>query len=255
LNFTAASGALTVDGPPNGNITPPGYYMLFLIDNKGVPSVASFVKVAANTGGGGIGFMQVNATNLAHGTYSTVSLAYTDAQTAGDLNIVAVGWNDTTAAVQSVKDSRGNAYTLAVGPTSGTALRQSLYYATNIAAGSNTVTVTFSPGAADPDIRILEYKGVSTFDVAIGASGSSGSSATVSSGSKTTTSANELIFGAGMTDGAFSGAESGFTKEIITRQGDIAEDGVTSSASSQSATAVLGAYGTQTWVMQMATFK
>ena len=43
-----------------------------------------------------------------------------------------VGWNDTTATVQSVKDSAGNTYSLAIGPTSGTALRQSIYYAANI---------------------------------------------------------------------------------------------------------------------------
>ena len=43
MNFTAGSGTLTVTGPPNGNIAPPGYYMLFLINNKGVPSVAKFV--------------------------------------------------------------------------------------------------------------------------------------------------------------------------------------------------------------------
>ena len=47
-----------------------------------------------------------------------------------------VGWNDTSAAVKSVTDSRGNTYALAVGPTVGTALTQSIYYATNIAGGS-----------------------------------------------------------------------------------------------------------------------
>ena len=48
LNFTAGSGALTVTGPPNGNIAPPGYYMLFLINNAGVPSIAKFVQVSAH---------------------------------------------------------------------------------------------------------------------------------------------------------------------------------------------------------------
>jgi hypothetical protein len=46
LPFTAAAGALTVTGPPNGNVAPPGYYMLFLINNAGVPSVANFVQVS-----------------------------------------------------------------------------------------------------------------------------------------------------------------------------------------------------------------
>ncbi|HEX3436845.1 MAG TPA: galactose oxidase-like domain-containing protein, partial [Pseudacidobacterium sp.] len=45
LSFTAGSGILTVTAPPNGNIAPPGYYMLFLLNQSGVPSVASFVQV------------------------------------------------------------------------------------------------------------------------------------------------------------------------------------------------------------------
>ncbi len=47
MSFTAGSGALTVTAPPNGNIAPPGYYMLFLLNSSGVPSVASFVQVTA----------------------------------------------------------------------------------------------------------------------------------------------------------------------------------------------------------------
>jgi hypothetical protein len=87
-------------------------------------------------------------------------VTYPGAQTAGNLNIVVVGWNDTVATVQSVKDSKGNLYTLAIGPTSGTNVRQSIYYAANIVGGQNTVTVTFNQAAVYPDIRILGYKGV-----------------------------------------------------------------------------------------------
>src|SRR5690606_22087266 len=35
--------------PGNANVVPPGYYMLFLIDSKGVPSIAKFVRVLAAT--------------------------------------------------------------------------------------------------------------------------------------------------------------------------------------------------------------
>jgi hypothetical protein len=48
LAFTSSSGALTVNLPPNSNLAPPGYYMLFLLNNAGVPSVASFVQVINN---------------------------------------------------------------------------------------------------------------------------------------------------------------------------------------------------------------
>ena len=124
------------------------------------------------TGSVAIGFTQV-ASATPQSPTATVAVTYPAAQTAGDLNVVVVGWNDNTSTVQSVKDSAGNNYSLAIGPTSGTGLQQSIYYAPNIVGGSNTVTVTFSQAAAYPDIRILEYQGVTTLDVTAGASGSS----------------------------------------------------------------------------------
>ncbi|MCW2621276.1 MAG: putative galactose oxidase [Frankiales bacterium] len=46
LPFSASGTTLTVTGPPNGGVTPPGYYMLVLVDQAGVPSVAKMVQVA-----------------------------------------------------------------------------------------------------------------------------------------------------------------------------------------------------------------
>ena len=45
LSFTAGSGSLTVTAPPTGNIAPPGYYMLFILNSRGVPSVARMVQL------------------------------------------------------------------------------------------------------------------------------------------------------------------------------------------------------------------
>ena len=48
LNYqTSGNGTLnlTVEGPSNRNIAPPGHYMLIAVDNAGVPSVAKMVKV------------------------------------------------------------------------------------------------------------------------------------------------------------------------------------------------------------------
>jgi hypothetical protein len=42
---SALSNTLNLTTPPNGNIAPPGYYMLFLIDSAGVPSVATFLQL------------------------------------------------------------------------------------------------------------------------------------------------------------------------------------------------------------------
>lgn len=39
--------ALTVAAPPAAEIAPPGYYMLFILDNAGIPSVTRFFKVSS----------------------------------------------------------------------------------------------------------------------------------------------------------------------------------------------------------------
>jgi hypothetical protein len=48
VSYTVGSGVLNVTAPPNGNIAPPGYYMVFVLNTAGVPSVARFVKLAAS---------------------------------------------------------------------------------------------------------------------------------------------------------------------------------------------------------------
>jgi PKD repeat protein len=45
MNFTAGASVLDVTAPPNGNIAPPGYYMVFVLNSAGVPSVASWVHL------------------------------------------------------------------------------------------------------------------------------------------------------------------------------------------------------------------
>jgi hypothetical protein len=45
LSFTAGNGTLTVTAPANINIAPPGYYMLFIVNSVGVPSVAPILNV------------------------------------------------------------------------------------------------------------------------------------------------------------------------------------------------------------------
>ena len=84
-------------------------------------------------------------------------------QTAGNLNIVVVGWNDITSTVSSVTDSLGNTYAQAAGLVTGSAERQAIYYAKNIAGGSNTVTVAFNQaarirGRAHPGVQRTGYQ-------------------------------------------------------------------------------------------------
>jgi hypothetical protein len=207
-----------------------------------------------------IGFVQVNSA-VPQTPQTSVSLAYTVAQTAGNLNVVIVGWGSSTATVGTVTDSSGNAYQLAVGPTvysdqSGTT-EQSIYYAANIAGaagGANTVKVTFTTAAAWPDIRILEYSGIATTSPLDVTAGAAGSSTSASSGPATTTVAGDLIVGADDTWTTTTGSGSGFVTRVITNpDGDIAEDEIATTVGSYAATAPTSPSGP--WVMQMAAFK
>ena len=46
LEFEAAGPTtLRVSAPEHGNLAPPGYYMLFILNGKGVPSVASMIRL------------------------------------------------------------------------------------------------------------------------------------------------------------------------------------------------------------------
>jgi hypothetical protein len=45
VTFTGSGGTLTTTAPPSPNLAPPGPYMLFLLNDKGVPSVAKIVMI------------------------------------------------------------------------------------------------------------------------------------------------------------------------------------------------------------------
>ena len=189
---------------------------------------------------------------------AAVTVVFTKAQNAGDLNLVAAGWNDSTATVTSVTDTSGNAYIRVVGPTVINGVEsQSIYYAKSIAgaaAGANAVTVTFATAALYPDIRIAEYGGLdpaSPVDVTAAASGNNGTS---SSGAVTTTNPNDLLFAANLVQTATTGAGAGFTSRIITTpDADIMEDRTVTATGSYTATAPLRPSGR--WIMQMVAFK
>lgn len=202
----------------------------------------------------GPAFVQV-ASATPQSNQTTVSVAYSKAQVAGDTNIIAIGWNDTAATISNVTDSKGNIYSVAAPITRGSSLSQAIYYAKNIStatANSNTITVTFNAPAQFVDLRATEYSGLDTSSPLDKTAAGTGSSGNTTTSSATTAYSNELIFGAGMTVGTTSGAGTNFTKRIITSpDADIAEDRIVSAIGSYNATAK----NTGSWVMQMATFK
>jgi chitodextrinase len=221
--------------------------------------LTSLVAAATYTIGSSAPIAYVQGNNATPQTpQSSVAVRFTAVQQQGDLNVVAVGWNDSTSTIGTVTDSIGNAYRLAVGPTiySGAAT-QAIYYAANIAsaaAGANTVTVSFNASVAYPDIRILEYTGVSGSNPLDVTAAATGNGTFASSGAATTTSANDLIFGADVTVSYTTAAGSGFQSRMITSpDGDIAEDRIVTATGSYAATAPTNP--ADPWIMQMAAFK
>jgi chitodextrinase len=205
---------------------------------------------------GTIAFKQVNYATP-QSAQTSVPVAYTGAQTAGNLNVVVVGWNDSTAVVSSVTDSKGNVYVPAVGPTSVTGkLSQSIYYAKNIAAAAanaNTVTVKFNVAAQFADIRVLEYSGLDTANPVDVIAAGSGTGTTASTPAVATTNANDLLFGAATVTSRNTGPGTGFTNRVITSpDADIAEDRIVTAVGSYSASAPMTS---GSWVMQMVAFK
>ena len=54
LGFTQTSGGLNIQMPANGNLASPGYYMLFLVNGAGVPSVGHVVLIGEDSDGDGL---------------------------------------------------------------------------------------------------------------------------------------------------------------------------------------------------------
>lgn len=49
LSFTKNSGSLTVTTPANSSLAPAGYYMFFILNSNGVPSVAKIVQIKSSS--------------------------------------------------------------------------------------------------------------------------------------------------------------------------------------------------------------
>jgi hypothetical protein len=188
----------------------------------------------------------------------TISVPFETPNTAGNLIVVGVSVADTTNSV-TVSDLKGNSYSTAVGPINdtGSAYQSSVFYAANIAGGTNLVRITTTKTGR---IRVLihEFSGADTSSPLDQTSSNTGSGTALDSGSKTTLQNNELIFGFGAVSIAsvFS-AGTNFTTRVNVNSGSSAsvgsEDRVVTNTASYSAPMTINPTGN--WVMLMATFK
>ena len=196
-------------------------------------------------------FVQGGVTTSA-GQNATVAHALPAAQAAGNLNVIVISWTDQNDSVLSVADSNLNSYLSATQEISTQGFTQRIYYASNIKAGPNVVTVTLSGNVPDPKLRVFEYQGIAANLPVDKVSSSNGSTATSSAGPITTTQDHELLFAANVVATVTTGPGAGFTERQLDA-GDIVQDRVVTAAGTYSTDAPLSASGG--WIMQLVAFK
>jgi hypothetical protein len=121
-------------------------------------------------------------------------------ENAGDLLVAGVYFAEATATI-TVTDTLGNswlptnAYANTTACNIGNVSVAEIFYAGGIASGDNVVTVTQSSGTSPLGAYLVEYSGVRTTGPLDGVSGGSAASstATMSAGNLTTTSARDLV--------------------------------------------------------------
>src|SRR5712692_3289886 len=167
MSSTAGSGALTVTAPPNGNIAPPGYYMLFILNNSGVPSVATFVQVISQPD------FSVTATpssrTVAPGTGTSYNVSVTPSNGfTGNVTLTVTGLpSGATASFNPSSVTGSGSSTLSVNTSSSTPM------------GSYPLTITATSGNLTHSTQVT--LAVADFSIA-----ASPSSQTVSGNAKTT---------------------------------------------------------------------
>lgn len=194
-------------------------------------------------------FVQVSHSEISSGSSTPVNFSV--ATQPGNTIVVYVIWNNAGAA--AVTDSAGNTFQAVSAPVNwGSGYCAQIFYATNIVGGSDTVTAAFQTPVTSFGVAYAhEYAGIDAtnpVDVTVSASGSS---ASVNSGSATTTGANDLIFGAGVSDKTVTAAGSGFVSRDLA-YGNITEDRTAAAIGSYAATAT---HNGQKWGMQMVAFR
>lgn len=128
------------------------------------------------------------------GSVATLAKAFAANNVAGNTIVVVCGCGNGTA--MTVADSAGNTYTSAVTKANSTTFEAAIFYAVNILAGANTVTVTNAGTTASMAVQLYEVSGLLAQVVAQpdNSSSATGTSATASAVAISASSPNSLIF-------------------------------------------------------------
>lgn len=92
---------------------------------------------------------------------ANITVAPSPAYTAGDAGVLFIWWDSTTITISTVSDGV-NTWTLIGSPQTGGGWSCQAAYAMNLAAGTPTITVTFSAATANKQLVLHEASGVAT---------------------------------------------------------------------------------------------
>jgi hypothetical protein len=193
---SALSNTLNLTTPPNGNIAPPGYYMLFLIDSAGVPSVATVIQLSPYVSAPPQGTITAPTGNVTINAGQAVNFSTTSSAAA--YSWVFPGGTPATSVSPSPSVTFANPGTYAVSLTV-------IDSSGNSDPNPPTRTITVLPATADFSISVVQAAqevvpgGSTTYTVSV--SGLSGFNAPV-----TLSVGSESGFQTGITSGGFNPA-------------------------------------------------
>jgi hypothetical protein len=194
-----------------------------------------------------------SVTGSGSGTTCTATFGSTTA--AHDLIVVWSFWQSSTLTA-SVADSLANTYGSAVGPTTrpgASGGNAQIFFAKNVAGGTDTVTVTYSGSTTACNVVAADYSGADQNSPLDAVAANTGNSSALDSGSATPSFANEVVFVGGSADAGTVSVGNGFSP-VQTSGGNVVEDDIRiSNIGQQHATASLTS--SANWVMQVATFR
>jgi len=206
----------------------------------------------------GIALVQLESRDA--GTTTSYSLPFDSNNAAGNWIGVCVRAGPSGESF-TVTDSRGNTYhqaiqlNMTVDTPNGDTL--AIFYAENISAGANTITVSDTISGS-LRFAILEYTGVATANSLDVTASAQGTSTSPSSGNATTTASGDLLLGAVATADVetFTAPNGVQIRAFVPSEPStklIAEDQIQAAAGTAAATASLGA--SDPWGAVLATFK
>jgi PKD repeat protein len=166
LSYTVGTGVLNVTAPPNGNIAPPGYYMLFVLNTAGVPSVSSFVRLSP-TNQAPTATITNPPANVTINPGGSVSFAGTGSDPDGTIS--AYSWTFTGGSPASSTQANAGVVTYSTPGTYTASFRVTDNGGLTSATVTRTVTVTDFTLSATPASRTLIPGGSTTYTATVAA--------------------------------------------------------------------------------------